>query len=220
MIEIVPTVVPRIFDDVLEARKRYGAFAPTLHIDATDGVFAQSRTWLPLSGEKLPEAAVQKYEAHLMIENPLSIGVAFARAGAHRIIGHVEAFNNAECAREAFAMWEKAGAREVGIAIRLETPLEDLVPYLQLCDFVHVMTVASIGAQGGRFEEQSLERIGDIRARFPHLTISSDGGETVDSVDDLSRVGVTRFCIGAALAKAKDPEKEYARLEKAATALI
>lgn len=215
MTDIVPTVVPKVFDDVVQAKKRYSGIASTLHIDACDGIFAPNRTWLPLSGEKLSEEGGLQYEAHLMIDNPISIGVAFARAGASRIIGHIEAFNNAECAREAFAMWHKAGAREVGVAILLTTSLEDLVPYLSLSDFVHVMTISTIGEQGAAFDAHSLARIAEIHTRYPEVQISIDGGGNESNIAQLHDAGATRFCIGSALAKAKDPAKEFGRLMQA-----
>lgn len=231
-VEIIPTVVPQSLDDIIQAKKRYGAFSPTLHIDASDGIFAPNKTWLPLSGERLPDAAANEesqtfpkresltfpilYEAHLMIDNPLSIGVAFARAGASRVIGHIEAFNNAECAQEAFDMWQKAGAKEVGVAILLATPLDDLAPYMQLCDFVHMMTIAHIGKQGYAFDARSVARVQAVHERYPHLTISTDGGESKDVIDGLAKAGATRFCIGSALAKAKDPAKAYSQLMEAA----
>jgi ribulose-phosphate 3-epimerase len=212
MMQIIPTVVPKTFDDIVAAKLRYSTFVSSLHVDATDGILTSEKTWLPMSGEKLPDAQTVYYEAHLMIENPLSVGVAFARAGARRIIGHVEGFKNAECAREAFDMWQRAGAEEVGVAILLDTPLQELAPYAQIVDFVHVMTIARIGKQGYVFDERSIARIQDIHVRYPNITISTDGGETEDNIDDLARVGVSRFCIGSALAKAKDPAKTYSRL--------
>lgn len=216
MIEIIPTVVPRSFDDMVAAKARYASFSKSIHIDATDGVFAPQRTWLPLSGEKLPDAAAIFYEAHLMIENPLSIGVSFARSGARRIIAHVEAFNNAECAQEAFDMWLKAGATEVGVALNFNTRVDELAPYAALCDFVHVMTIRTIGEQGAVFEESSIERVAQLHAHDPLMVISVDGGGGLDTIGPLEKAGATRFCIGSALAKAKDPEKEYGRLMNAA----
>jgi ribulose-phosphate 3-epimerase len=212
MREIIPTVVPASFDEVVAAKNRYSAFATQLHVDATDGIFAPQKTWLPMSGERLPDAQTLLYEAHLMINNPLSIGVTFARAGAKRVIAHVEAFHNAEHARETFDMWQKAGITEIGVALLLDTPLQELMPYMTLCDFVHVMTIAKVGRQGFKFDERGIDRVRDIHARYPDIVISTDGGETAENVDDLASVGATRFCIGSALAKAKDPAKEYSRL--------
>lgn len=218
MREIIPTVVPQSFSDVQEARRRY-AFAASLHIDATDGIFAQHRTWLPLSGEKMPDAGSVAYEAHLMIDNPCSIGLSFARAGVRRMIAHVEAFHNAESARETFDMWQKAGAEEIGVAILLDTSLTELMPYIPLVDSVLVMTIEKIGKQGAAFDERALARVAQIRSRYPDILIASDGGVSGKNIDALEAVGASRFCIGSALAKAKDAEKEYSRLLNAVAAV-
>lgn len=219
MIEIIPTVVPKSLDDVALARKRYGAFAPALHIDIADGIFAHNTTWSVSPVEKLPDAATVRYEVHLMVQNPLQAGLSFARAGAQRIIGHVEAFDHAERAQEAFDMWQKAGAKEVGIAILMETPLEELTFYASLCDFVHMMTIASIGKQGIPFDPRSIDRVATLHKRYPHVTISVDGGGSKDTIDGLLHAGATRFCVGSVLAKAKNPAKEYARLAAVASAV-
>lgn len=215
MAEIIPTVVPSSLDDIAAARARYGSLTPALHIDVTDGVFAPKKTWSIRPGEKLPDATVARYEVHLMVENPLQMGMMFAHAGARSIIGHVESFSNAECAREAIDMWQKAGARETGIAVLLSTPLQELIMYSRICDFVHVMTVETIGAQGAPFDERSLDRIVQLHERFPSLTISVDGGGNASTISQLAAKGATRFCVGSALSKAKDPAKEFARLSEA-----
>jgi len=213
--DIIPTVVPKSLDDVARARKRY-PFAASLHVDIADGVFAPNTTWTVGPVEKLPDAGAANYEVHLMVQNPLQAGLSFARAGARRIIGHVEAFDHAERAQEAFDMWQKAGAKEVGIAILLETPLEELTFYVGLCDFVHMMTIASIGKQGIPFDQRSVERVTTLHKRYPHVTISVDGGENARTIEKLTEAGATRFCVGSVLAKARNPEKEFARLQAAA----
>lgn len=209
--EIIPTVVPDIFQDVLDARKRY-AFATSLHIDAVDGTFAPGKTWLPLGGERLIDAKTTCYEAHLMIENPLSMGLAFVRAGVRRIIGHVEAFNHSEHAQETMGMWQKAGADDVGVAILMDTPLSELSPYASLIDTVLVMTISSIGKQGAPFDERAIGRISEIHARFPELTIAVDGGVSKSNIERLAEAGATRFCVGSALTKAKEPEQLFITL--------
>jgi ribulose-phosphate 3-epimerase len=215
MADIIPTVVPKSLDDIARARKRY-PFAASLHVDVADGVFAPNTTWSISPSEKLPDAAAANYEVHLMVQNPLQAGLSFARAGAMRIIGHVEAFDHAERAQEAFDMWQKAGAKEVGIAVLMETSLEELTMYVGLCDFVHMMTIATIGKQGIPFDPRSLERVATFHKRYPRVTISVDGGGSKDTIEGLLHAGATRFCVGSALTKAKDPEKEFARLQKIA----
>ena len=211
MAEIIPAVVPKIFEDIASARKRYGAFAPTLHIDIADGVFAPNTTWMIKPGDTLPDPTIA-YEIHLMIENPLQFGMMFARAGATRVIGHIEAFPNADCGREAFDMWQKAGAKETGVAILLDTPLEDLMLYIQLCDFVHMMSIAAIGKQGAPFDERAIERVAEIHKRYPTTPIAVDGGENEKNMALLAGAGATRFCVGSALSRSKDPSRTYSQL--------
>lgn len=217
MPEIIPTVVPKSLTDVVEAQKKYAPMSRTLHIDITDGIFTPEKTWTVQPGERLPDAANTFYEAHLMVLSPLQAGMMFARAGARRIIAHVESFNNAECAREAFDMWQKAGAEEWGVALKLDTPLEKMLHYAQLCDFVHVMTIGTIGKQGAPYDERALPRIAQLRARYPKLIISVDGGTNEKNIAELAKVGAQRFCVGSTLAKSKHPEDMYVRLQKAAS---
>lgn len=205
--EVIPTVVPSSLEEVVQARNAYAPFASALHIDAADGRFAPNTTWMPHSGEKLPEGTF--YEAHLMVENPLAVGVMFARAGAARIIGHVEAFANAESACETFDMWRGAGAKHVGLGILFATPLQELAPYISLCDCVTVMTIARIGVQGIPYEERAVERIKTLHERYPKLTISVDGGVSKRNVAELAHAGAARFSVGSAIAKSADPQKVY-----------
>ena len=82
-IEIVPTVVPHSLDDISRVRNHYAHFSSTLHLDATDGVFAPHRTWFPNPDQKFPNLDTTTYEAHLMVSDPKSAGIAFARAGGN-----------------------------------------------------------------------------------------------------------------------------------------
>lgn len=219
MPEIIPTVVPESLADVGSARERYGLITPNLHIDIADGVFAPNKTWSLGPVERLPESGSAVYEVHLMVTHPLQTGISFIRAGAKRVIAHIESFDHAEQASEIFDMWQCAGVQEIGIAILLSTPLEELPFYIQLADFVHVMTIEKIGKQGMPFDQRGIDRVAQLHAKYPALVISTDGGETSETVDDLARAGARRFCIGSALAKAKNLDKEYSRLLQAASAV-
>ncbi len=214
--EIVPTVVPASLEDVKKTREDYRSFATAIHVDAADGVFAANTTWMPGHGDMLPDANEIFYEAHMMVANPLAVGVAFARAGAMRIIGHLEAFQNAEKARETFMMWKQAGAKEVGIGILMTTSLDALAPYVSLCSSVTLMTIASIGVQGIPFDEKSIARVEEAHKRYPTLTLSVDGGVSPSNIKKLAHAGASRFSVGSAISKSDDAEKTYNTLLKLA----
>lgn len=215
-IEIIPTVVPASLDDVLKARER-NSFATSIHIDAADGKFAPNTTWMPAPDEKISDAMSTLYEAHLMVDNPLQAGLAFVRAGTKRIIGHIEAFSNAESARESLDMWRKAGATEVGLAALIDTSLDSIQSYLDLCDFVLFMSIASIGVQGIPFDERGIERVKKFHKKNPEMTIAVDGGVSESNIKKFSRAGATRFSVGTAISKSADPEGTYNKLLKLAS---
>lgn len=211
-VEIIPTVVPGSLEDVIAARARSVSFATTLHVDAADGAFAPNTTWVPASGERFPDAKDALYEAHLMVAHPLLAGVSFARAGARRIIGHIEAFRHSDEAREVFNMWREAGTVECSLAILMATALDALPPYLDLVDSVLIMSIASIGVQGIPFDPRGIERVAELRKRHPKLTIAVDGGVSEKNIASLAHAGVSRFSVGSALANAPDPAAMHARL--------
>jgi pentose-5-phosphate-3-epimerase len=209
MKEVIPTIVPASFDDVRSAAERY-SFAPVIHIDAGDGKFVPNTTWQPQDGDVLPTPIL--WEAHLMLAEPLESGIRYAKAGASRIIAHFEAFPEPALIAAAFASWKTAGAREVGLAAKIGTPLESLTPYVSLCDSVVLMTIASIGQQGSSFDPRGIDRIRALHTQFPSLSIAADGGINESNIAGLAQAGATRFCVGTALASSADPEAVYKRL--------
>jgi ribulose-phosphate 3-epimerase len=204
---IVPTVVPDTLSGIQETSDRYAPFANHFHIDATDGIFAPNTTWFPREDNKLPENF--SYEVHLMVSEPEQVGIVFAKAGAKTIIGHVEAFKTPENARRAFSLWRKAGAEKVGVAVLLQTPVQDIVMYSDDCDLVLMMTIARIGVQGIPFEESGIARVAELHAMKPAMEIAVDGGVSEKNIELLARAGASRFSVGSAISKSADPAATY-----------
>ncbi len=218
MNEIIPTVVPKSLADIEAAHARYGSMAHTLHVDATDGDFAFPTTWMPSEGDALP-AWSGVWEVHVMVHDPRAAGEAFARAGAWRIIAHVEALGSAEDARNSFALWRLAGAREAVAALLIDTPIDTLEPIAEEINAIHLMSIVHIGAQGQELDERVYDRIAEAKQRFPHLPIAIDGGVNESNIAALVAAGATRLCVGAALARVADPRAAYDALAHAAHAV-
>ena len=217
-INIIPTIVPDSLTAVEEVSEKYAHFAPYFQIDVADGKFAPNTTWLPSEGDRL--SGEFSYEAHLMVSDPHSVGLSFAKAGAHTIIGHIEALGSIENAARAIETWKAAGARSAGAAVLLQTPLEDVEPYLSLVDFVQFMTIARIGVQGIPFEESSIARVAEFRKRHADTVIAVDGGVSEANIAGLAHAGATRFGVGSAIAKNQNPEVAYNSLKIAAESAI
>jgi len=225
MIEIIPTCVPSNAEALAEGASAVRAYAESIHVDITDGLFAPAITWPYVrKGEfgKFDLAGTRGLatEIHLMIQNPRALGIEFALAGAERILGHVEAFPSADAASGALREWKENGAREVGLGALLPTPIELIEPLVPFCDVVHLMTIASIGTQGIPYDARGVARIAEFHSRFPDMLISVDGGVAESNIADLVRAGARRFGVGSALSKVKDPAAAYARLKALAESAI
>ncbi len=210
-ISVIPTIVPDSFSAIEEVSKKYAPFTSFFQIDLADGKFAPNTTWLPTGSEKLPTGF--EYEVHMMVADPREVGLACTKAGAHTLIGHVEAFGSAEKAKTAFSTWKDAGASGVGVAILLDTSIETLDPYLPEVDFVLFMTIAKIGVMGFPFEERSIARIAAFHAAHPEIVIAVDGGVSEKTIERLAQAGATRFGVGSAISKAADQAAAYQNLK-------
>lgn len=210
MIEVVPTVVPGSLADVVATVERYQSFAHTIHVDVADGVFAPNTTWMPAEGETLPSG--MRYEVHLMVADPHEAGLIYAKAGVQSVIGHCEAFETADNARQAFEAWRAAGIEEVQTAALLQTSLETLSPFVPESDITLLMMIASIGVQGIPFEESGIARITELKKMHPEARIAVDGGTSDTNIERLARAGATHFCAGSVIAKSSDPAAMYQKL--------
>lgn len=209
-IEIAPTVVPASLQDVIDVAERYKDFASTIHIDVADGQFAPNTTWMPGEGEMLPEG--MKFEIHMMVSNPHEMGMRYASAGAHSLIGHVEAFGGADKAEVAYKEWKSAGIKEVQAAALFQTQVESLAPYVPMSDLILLMTIASIGTQGIPFEEAGIDRIKKFHDLYPEARIAVDGGVSLANIERLRQAGATHFCAGSVISKAQSHAGAYAEL--------
>jgi len=220
MAEIIPTVVPASREDIARIATRFAGVSPMIHIDAADGLFAPSSTWLPESGETLPEQDSISYEAHLMAEEPRVLGERFIRAGAWRISAHQEALGNPEEALQTLAGWRAMGAHEIGVALRIETPLSDAQPLAAACDFLLLMSIGQIGKQGAPFDARALDKVRAAKEMYPHLVVAVDGGVNGSNIAELARAGASRFSVGSAISTAADPLSAYRTLLETAKSAI
>jgi len=214
-IEIIPTIVPSSFDDVALWSGRFKDYAAWVQVDLGDGKFVSNTTWSPAEGETLPYRKKLNYEFHLMTEEPRELGLACIRAGASRVIGHIETFSYTNGAREALNAWKGAGA-EAGLALLIDTPFSSVEPLLASCDVVLLMSIAALGKQGAPFDERIYERVRTFHARYPDAIIAIDGGVSEKNIAKLAQAGASRFSVGSAIAKAPDPAAAYAQLNRLA----
>ncbi|HUO56129.1 MAG TPA: hypothetical protein VMU27_01700 [Candidatus Paceibacterota bacterium] len=213
-IEIIPTCVPESIDDVIKYGGRAGKIASAIHLDINDGILTPDFSWPFVENGRvgdIDETVLSGlvFEAHLMVSDCREIGSSFINIPARSIVVHVEA---RDMGIETLQYFKSCGGGQIGIAILLDTPLEQLNPLLPFSDFVQVMSVATIGAQGASFDPRALERVERLHKNHPDLPIQVDGGISRKNITNLARAGARRFAVGAAIATAINPAEEYAAL--------
>jgi len=216
-IEIIPTVVAQNNDEISAAIANARALTNALHIDVDDGIFTPAISWPYVERGRVGEARggldtpVDNFliQAHLMVSEAREIGEFLAHVGVHTLIAHVESLTDAPTT---FDAWRSFGVKEIGIALLLDTSIEDLNPLLPSCDFVHLLSVATIGAQGAPFDPRVIPKIEAIRAQYPEIVISVDGGVSSVNIASLVRAGATRFAVGSALSSVSNPQETYQEL--------
>lgn len=225
---ILPTnTSPPDLSELSRRTENFSRFAPEIQLDLADGAFAPTLSWPYRSGQweelerlvqdggMLPLSDAVGYEAHLMVAEPREIGVLLARAGCKRILFHIEAVEG-DAAKNLITELKSAGAREVGVALLIDTPLETVDGIVEACDVVQLMSIAKIGAQGQPFDERALSRVEELHAKYPDLMVAVDGGISESNIELLVRAGANRLCVGSAISSASDGAAAFATLHERA----
>jgi ribulose-phosphate 3-epimerase len=216
MIEIIPAIMPRSFEDARERSARVAGLVPTVQLDLMDGVFVPEKTWPYIedtSSTVLPEFHNLAYEIDLMVEEPEETALAWALVGAKRVILHIE--NSHRLAKFIEECRKEFGNRvEIGLAVNVETHNEAITPFVATIDFVQCMGIGQIGYQGRPFDERVIPKIFDLRTRHPELIISVDGGVNFDSAPRLIAAGANRLVSGSVIFESSDISAAIARLQQ------
>ncbi len=204
-IEIIPAILPKDFNELQEKIELVKGFVKTVQIDVCDGQFVPSASWpykkhddafdaLLHESQGLPGWETLDFEIDLMANKPEERVQQWVQAGAVRIILHAEVRGDLEK-----AVADLQGQLEVGLAINIETPIEVIEPYEDQIQFVQCMGIDQIGFQAQAFDDKVIEKIKAIKAAYPELPISVDGGVSETTMGSLIEAGADRLVIGSAI---------------------
>ena len=192
--------------EVEERIKRVKPFVKTIHIDVVDGKFAPNTTFSD-STKFTPYTKETLFEVHLMVDNPIQYLKGWAEAGFQRFIGQIEKMPDPV---EFVAQGQLLG--EVGLAIDGPTSL-DIVQNLNLNDLdcLLIMTI-NAGFSGQEFKPEMLEKIREIREKYPYLPIEVDGGINEITIVEAKNAGASRFVTTSALYSSENISEEFKKL--------
>lgn len=171
MNSIIPKIGPSILNSNLgnlsaESLKLLNYGADYLHLDVMDGQFVPNITFGHTMVKCLRKDLGKKpfFDVHMMVQKPLQWIEHMADAGCSQYTYHFETSSDQTCVIRKI---REAGMR-VGLAIKPQTLVESILPYVDSVDMILVMTVEP-GFGGQKFMPNMLSKVEILRKKFKHL---------------------------------------------------
>ena len=197
MVEIIPTILTGNPIEAKEMVTELEEFCDRIQIDIIDGTFADNKTIDPSALSDVDSTL--KFDFHLMTKEPIDWVERAVRAGADRVIGHIEQMQNQ---RDFVGKVQETGV-SVGLAIDLGTPVSQIEPeILTSLDVVLVLSVKA-GWGGQEFDPSVLKKIEKLaQLKLKDITpfkICVDGGVTEENIKKIVASGADEVAVGRRL---------------------
>lgn len=207
MIKISPSILSADFGNMeRDIRSLKSAGADYVHVDIMDGLFVPNLSMGFPMVSALRKITDMVLDVHLMIDRPIRYVERFCDAGADILTIHVEA-DSEENTLEALHKIRAKGVKPA-ICVKPKTPAEAILPYIELCDLILVMTVEP-GFGGQSFMADMMPKVSQIRQyineRNPACELEVDGGVNEQTGKICISAGADVLVAGSAYFKAEKP---------------
>ena len=201
-IKISPSILSSDYAN-LESELKKIDNADLIHIDVMDGHFVPNITiGIPVI-KAIKRVCDIPFDVHLMISDPYDYVEAFANAGADIICFHAESESNIQATVDRILFFGKKPA----LAVKPDTEIDVVIPYLDKLAMVLVMTVEP-GFGGQSFMYDMMDKVTAVRSEADRLgidlDIQVDGGINKETVSVAAKAGANVFVAGSAVFKSSD----------------
>lgn len=199
---IVASLLAADFANVAkEVRRTEQAGADRLHLDIMDGMFVPNISFGPgVVGAVRPHTTLP-FDVHLMVTRPINFVDAFKKAGAERLIVHLESQHPDDDPRQIIKAIHASGLK-VGLAINPATSIEKATFHFEEIDLLLIMTVHP-GFGGQEFISATVEKIEAAyvcRETYGFsFRIGVDGGINAKTAESVLQAGADLLVCGTSL---------------------
>ena len=212
MVKIAPSILSADFCRLGEDINSIST-ADYLHFDVMDGIFVPNISiGIPVL-QSVRNYTDMVLDVHLMITQPIRYIEAFAKAGADIIVFHVESDSPENIAATVDKI--KAMGKKAGIALKPNTPAEEIFPYINKLDMALVMTVEP-GFGGQKFMSNMMPKLKTISDYITEHNLNCelevDGGINPETAKLCIENGANVLVAGSNVFKASDRSERISQL--------
>ena len=156
--------------------------ADYIHVDIMDGKFVDNKNFTYDEIKDYFEGVNKPLDIHIMAEDNLSYIKDFAKLNPEFITFHIESCTNVD---ECINYLHEHNIK-VGIALKPETRIYNILPYLGKIDLVLLLSVHP-GYGGQEFIKDIIKKINELKAIQPkyNFIINVDGGINEETIKDV-----------------------------------
>ncbi len=183
-----------------------------LHIDLMDGSFVSNKQFSIYEIDKLSDVSRKKIDLHMMVENPIEYIEKINLRNIEYITFHYEVKQDINKIIEEI----KALGYKVGMAIKPDTLIEEVIPYLDKIDLLLIMSVEP-GYGGQEFivnTYNKLKELTKLRVKGNYtFEIEVDGGINDTNYKNLEELKVDIVVMGTYLTNSDNIEEKLKQLK-------
>ena len=183
-----------------------------IHIDVMDGMFVSDTQFSVNEIIDIINKSNKKIDIHLMVENPIIYIEKLLDYNIEYITFHKEIDKNID---ELIDVLKKNNIK-VGLSIKPNTKISEIIEYLNRIDLILVMSVEP-GKGGQSFMEDMLSKVRELRKiiddRKLNVKIEIDGGVKDANINLIKDAGVDISVVGSFITKSDNFDERIKKLK-------
>lgn len=184
-----------------------------VHIDLMDGHFAPTLGFSPGFIKLAKDKTRIPLDVHLLVEEPSRYASQITLGPFDQISFHMESAEQSTL-QQTIEIFRQSGAR-VGLALKPETPLQLLMPWIDQVDTVLLLNIPP-GAHSVSPSPTAFLRLQELKtlqgSRCPNFRIEIDGGVNAETVGTFARLGADILVCGSIVFNEKSVQESISAL--------
>ncbi len=191
---------PHLFREQIERVN----FAPRIHIDLMDGIFAPNKNINPIQ-IWWPENVLA--DVHLMYQKPSEHLETLISLKPNMVLLHVESDGDIE---SYLRHLQKFGIK-AGVVLLPDTTVAEAHGCIEIADHVLLFS-GTLGSFGGSVNLDVLTKVDQVRAIRPDIEIGWDGGVNDTNIQQIVSAGIDVCTVGGFIQRSDKPLRAYEAL--------